>query len=301
MPRWHGRPARLAGLGFSLPGSGVTTTIHRPPSLPRSLSRLLTWGPHTLTAPVDAWCCVRTLGRAASPALTPADARAALASAAPLCSGSAAAPGPGRPCRFRGWSQQVLSRLGGLAPRGAQVRGSTPAPGRRGRCEGLPSSSVPHTHFPLCPEAFRKTTPPLPLFQRRFHWAALPVPRKCRDAWRGRGECRETNSCSSCCSRKSTSKCLSKRNPHPGIHCSRVSDSRDTGASSTLVHRRRTKTGKESPGSPVSRGPGFHGHGLGSVPGWRPEIPQATWQGGRKRDVVDIYDGLLLSHKNRRK
>lgn len=256
MPRWHGRPARLAGLGFSLPGSGVTTTIHRPPSLPRSLSRLLTWGPHTLTAPVDAWCCVRTLGRAASPALTPADARAALASAAPLCSGLAAAPGPGRPCKFRGWSRQVLSRLGGLAPRGAQVRGSTPAPGRRGRCEGLPSSSVPHTHFPLCPEAFRKTTPPLPLFQRRFHWAAVPVPRKCRDAWRGRGECRETNSCSSCCSRKSTSKCLSKRNPHPGIHCSRVSDSRDTGAaqrSSTDGGRRRVRSPR------AAQGPGVQG------------------------------------------
>ena len=95
---------------------------------------------------------------------------------------------PGWLRRFRDWSREVPPQPGGLAPRGVRVRGSTPAAGRRGRGGGPPSPSAPHAYFLPCPEAFRKTTPPLPLFQRRFRRAVLPMPRKRRDAWSGRGE-----------------------------------------------------------------------------------------------------------------
>lgn len=111
------RPARprvlgsRAGLGLLLPGSGVTATVHRPHSLPRSLSCLLAWGPHTPAAPVDTWYHVQTLGRAASPALTPTDAHAALASVAQPCHGSAAA------------SSQVAAQVPGLEPGGAAATG----------------------------------------------------------------------------------------------------------------------------------------------------------------------------------
>lgn len=188
---WPSRPP----VGTGQPGGAGAPSArlwghrnHALPTLPAPLSvlRIDLGSPHPHSPCGCLVLCV-DLGQGRQPGSDTCRHTHSIASAPTLCSGAAAAPEPGRPCRFQGWSWELPSRPGGLALCGVRVRGSTPAPRRRGRCEGPPSPSAPHSYFPLCPEAFRKMTPPLPLFQRRFCWAALPMPPKRRDAWSVRG------------------------------------------------------------------------------------------------------------------
>ena len=45
------------------------------------------------------------------------------------------------------------------------------------------------------------------------------------------------------------------------------------------------KFSEEFHGDLVIRSPGFHRHGLGSVPGWGTDIPQATWHSQKKNSL----------------
>ena len=51
------------------------------------------------------------------------------------------------------------------------------------------------------------------------------------------------------------------------------------------------KFSEEFHGDLVIRSPGFHRHGLGSVPGWGTDIPQATWHSQKKKFSKKKYPG----------
>ena len=51
--------------------------------------------------------------------------------------------------------------------------------------------------------------------------------------------------------------------------------------------KKKKKRYREFPGGLVVRTQHFHCHGLGSIPGWGPEIFQALWH-GKKKDTTDL-------------
>ena len=50
----------------------------------------------------------------------------------------------------------------------------------------------------------------------------------------------------------------------------------------------KKKRYREFPGGLMVRTQHFHCHGLGSIPGWGPEILQALWHGEKKKDTNDL-------------
>ena len=59
------------------------------------------------------------------------------------------------------------------------------------------------------------------------------------------------------------------------------------------------KKRREFPGELVDRIPGFHCHGIGPIPGWGTEIPQAAWHGQIKNKINKLVrEDIQMANKH---
>ena len=64
---------------------------------------------------------------------------------------------------------------------------------------------------------------------------------------------------------------------------------------------KKKKRYREFPGGLVVKTQHFHCHGLGSIPGWGPEIFQALWHGKKKKKIqLTLFTKQKQTHRHRK-